>query len=223
MPSAKEYMYDRTSQGTMNAITQEPHIRVVEAPITYVSRSSKINRRWVSPGLDINTGTYETHLVSIRDGRPIQERFKLHEHGFQLISHTSAVADFSDRQQIDAVYPKEAERVLLQLTGASRFAPMSWMMRGSDAVPGGPIQQPASEAHVDISHDRALSRAHSMYEKAFPGGPGFSRFIALSYWRCLSPPPQDWPLALCDFESSRDTALAEAATRGGRTRRGRLG
>jgi hypothetical protein len=74
-------------------------------------------------------------------------------------------------------------------------------MRGSDAVPGGSIQQPAADAHVDFSHDRARASAQAVYEKAFPRGAGFRRFIAMSYWRCLSPPPQDWPLALCESAS----------------------
>jgi len=176
-------------------------VRTVEAHINYVSRDSKINRRWVSPGLDINTGTYETHKVVIRDARSAQQPFTMDRHGFTLISHTSAVADFNDKQQVDALYRKEAERVILDLTGADRFAPMGWIIRGSDAVPGGPIQQPAGEAHVDISHDRAQPRAQAMYEKSFPEGRGFRRFIAMSYWRCLSPPPQDWPLALCESTS----------------------
>src|SRR5690606_22008505 len=31
-----------------------------------------------------------------------------------------------------------------------------------------------------------------------------ARFVLLSIWRCFSPPPQDWPLALCDFQSCKD-------------------
>jgi len=43
-----------------------------------------------------------------------------------------------------------------------------------------------------------------MYRRDHPDGPGYKRFIALSFWRAFSPPPQDWPLALCDGASIAD-------------------
>ena len=43
--------------------------------------------------------------------------------------------------------------------------------------------------------------ARKIYEESFPGGKGYSRFIATSLWRAFSDPPQDWPLALCDARS----------------------
>lgn len=185
----------------MSARSDEAPVRIIEAEINYVCRDSKINRRWVSPGFDINTGTYEAHTVGIRDGRPLKDGFRLDEHGFALVPHRSAVRDFDDKAQVDAVYPAEAQRVLLALTGADHFAPLGWIIRGSDAIAGGPIQPPGAEAHVDLSPDRAPARAKAVYEKAFPGGRGFSRCLATSYWRCLSAPPQDWPLAVCESTS----------------------
>lgn len=43
--------------------------------------------------------------------------------------------------------------------------------------------------------------AARIYEARMPDGPGYDRFISFSLWRPLSPAPQDWPLALCDFRS----------------------
>src|SRR5262249_45646287 len=56
-------------------------------------------------------------------------------------------------------------------------------------------------AHVDYLPDVADRIAKATYEKNFPNGPGYKRFIAGSFWRCFSAPPQDWPLALCDGRS----------------------
>ena len=63
---------------------------------------------------------------------------------------------------------------------------------------------PAARAHIDYETRTAHQIAQRRYRKAKPDGPGYDRFILFSLWRCFSLPPQDWPLALCDFESSRD-------------------
>ncbi len=41
------------------------------------------------------------------------------------------------------------------------------------------------------------------YDRAFPGGKGYSRYIYGSYWRAFSDAPQDVPLAVCDARSVR--------------------
>ena len=46
--------------------------------------------------------------------------------------------------------------------------------------------------------------AERVYAEQFPAGPGYRRAVATSVWRVFSPPPQDWPLALCDFRSVGD-------------------
>ena len=174
----------------------------VEAKLTYLAPGSKINRRFTSPGRDINTGIYETHSVLIHDGRPIANHFTLNEHGFTLLPHKSKVSDFDDKAQINSVYLKEMEQVLLAATGADSFSPFGVpTIRSSAAKPGGTVQEPGADVHVDLSPDRVNQRAETVYQNAFPTGPGFKRFIATSFWRCLSPGPQDWPLALCECGS----------------------
>jgi hypothetical protein len=190
----------------------EPKVRTVEAAINYVAHGSFVNRRFVAPGVERNTGRYETHRVSIRDGREIKDHFRLHVHGFVLAGHHSAVTNFFDKDQVDQVYPGEVVEAVKALTGATRVAPMGWMIRTSGDLSRhqqqtagythrGGVQPPAGEAHVDFTPERAESMARALYEKTFPGGKGYSRFIASSLWRTFSEPPQDCPLALCDARS----------------------
>jgi hypothetical protein len=197
---------------TIRVAGAEPEARTVEAAITYVSRGSAINRRFVAPGIEHNTGRYETHQVKIRDARGIEDRFDLNVHGFVLAKHRSAVTDFFDKEQVDRIYPGEVVAAVKALTGATRVAPMGWMVRTSGDLSKhqrqtfgythqGGVQPPAGEAHVDFTPDRAEPTARAIYEKTFPGGKGFSRFIASSLWRAFSAPPQDCPLALCDARS----------------------
>jgi len=183
--------------------------RSVEVEISYLAPGSHINRRFVAPGVEVNTGNYEKHRVTIRDGRSLRDQFDLDTHGFILAEHKSAITDFFDSEQVDANYPQEVTEVVKQLTGADRIALRGWMVRTSGdlskrrrKVVGykhqGGVQPPASDAHVDYMPDRAELMADSIYKESFADEKPYSRFIASSLWRTFSPPPQDWPLALCD-------------------------
>ncbi len=73
------------------------------------------------------------------------------------------------------------------------------------------VQPPAPEAHVDYMPERAEAMAESIYKESFPDAELYSRFIAWSLWRVLSPPPQEWPLGLCDGKSvGRDEGTPNA-------------
>lgn len=192
----------------------ENSARCVEAEIAYVAPGSFINRRFVAPGVEHNTGRYEAHRVKVRDGRPLASHFTLDTHGFVLCDHRSAVRDFFDRSAVDAVYPGEVAEAVRKLTGATRVATLGWMARTSGDLSrfarpasgythSGGVQPPAGEAHVDTAPDRADRMARATYERVFPGGKGYSRYIFSSFWRAFSDPPQDVPLAVCDARSVR--------------------
>jgi hypothetical protein len=192
--------------------TTDPPVRTVEAAINYVAPGSFINRRFVAPGVEHNTGRYEAHRVAIRDGRSLKSRFSLDVHGFVLAERPTAVRNFFDKDEVDRTYPDEVTASVVALTGATRVAPLGWMIRTSGDVSRhqkqtvgythrGGVQPPAGEAHVDFTPARAEPLARAIYEKTFPEGKGFSRFIASSLWRAFSEPPQDCPLAVCDARS----------------------
>ena len=184
----------------------------MEAPVNYLTGPSPVNRRFVAAGVEINTGSYAPQRVRIRDARPFQVGDWLHSHGFVLERRPSGIHDYFDKERVDAVYPGEALEIVRQMTGATRVVPLGWMIRTSGDLSKyqrqkggythqGGVQPPAAEAHVDFAPDRAHNLARMLYQKTAPGGPGFRRFIATSLWRAFSPPPQDWPLAVCDGSS----------------------
>lgn len=193
----------------------EDGVRTVEAEINYLLPGPDINRRFVSAGVEVNTGSYGPFKVAIRDGRAIRRHFTLDTHGFVLADHVSAVEDFYDRDRVDAVYPGEVAACIAGLTGASFVAPMGWMIRNSGDISkyqkhdgpyvhAGGVQPPAGEAHIDTEPSRADRQARAIYQRVRPDGPGYKRFIYSSFWRTFSPPPQDCPLAVCDSRSVGD-------------------
>jgi hypothetical protein len=196
----------------MSTASDEDNARSVQAAISYVTRDSLINRRFVAPGAECNTGKYRSHSVQIRDARPIKDHFSLDVHGFVLAPRSSSVKDFFNKEEVDKTYLLEVEEAIKALTGATRVVSRGWMVRTSGdmsryqrQVVGythqGGVQPPASEAHVDFTPGMAERMAKQVYRDAFPGGKGYTRFIATSLWRAFSEPPQDWPLALCDARS----------------------
>lgn len=193
----------------------ENSARATRATITFLADGSCVNRRFVGPGFEVNTGEYVAREVTVRDARAIRGHFTLDSHGFVLLDHRSAVADFFDSAQVDALYADEVVAAIRAHTGADCVAPLGWMIRTS-GDPGryarqtvnyahqGGVQPPAGEAHVDSSPDRADALARSLYARQFPGQMPYRRFLYTSFWRAFSPGPQDYPLALCDGRTVGD-------------------
>jgi len=183
----------------------------VETEITYLEQGPFVNRRFVAPGKEVNTGTYRPYPVRVNDARPIADQFTLDRNGFVLAESPSKVIDFLDKDEVEHKYPEEARAAVQTITGADRVALRGWMVRTSAGIAPvekpagyqhyGGIQPPAGEAHVDFLPETAEAMAKATYKEEFPDAAPYSRFIISSLWRCFSPPPQDWPLALCDGRS----------------------
>jgi hypothetical protein len=193
----------------MATITDPADVRVVEGELSYLAPESTVLRRFTAPGASVNTGIYRSYPMPIHDGRPLRDRFTLDRNGFAIIDHGSAVRDFTDPEEVDRVYVPEVVEFLKSFTGADRVATMRWMLRRS-ASPGEHASQPqAAIVHNDYSVIGAREAAEAAYKSRFPDGPGFKRALITSLWRVFSPPPQDWPLAICDYTSVRpDEGLA---------------
>ena len=104
---------------------QEPDAPGIAADITYLAPGSYINRRFVAPAREVNTGEYRSYPVTIRDARSIPSAFTRTSHGFELHRHHSAVRDFLDKEEVTAVYRDEVAAAVKLFTGATRVATMS--------------------------------------------------------------------------------------------------
>jgi hypothetical protein len=191
----------------------EETVRSVKAEINYLLPGTPINRRFVSAGVEVNTGKYAPFDVIVRDGRAIRRHLTLDTHGFTLLDAPTAIGDFYDKDEMDRAYPGEAAAHIQAQTGASFVVPMGWMIRNSGDIAkyqpkgdgpyvhAGGVQPPAGEAHIDTEPSRADRHALAVYKKHRPDGPGYKRFLYSSFWRTFSPGPQNCPLALCDHRT----------------------
>jgi hypothetical protein len=174
----------------------------VEADIAYLAPDSRINRFFWAPEGRLATGTTQAVRVTVRNARSAPAPFTLDAHGFALVDAPTALGDILDRDAVKAIYEPEVLAIARTLTGADFVLPMGWEVRSSAGR--AEMLPPAARPHVDYDTPTANRIAATRYRKARPDGPGYARFILFSLWRCFSPPPQDWPLALCEFDSARD-------------------
>jgi hypothetical protein len=183
-----------------DAVRQDAAGDTVEAILNYVAPDLRSSRRFTFPGDEVNTGRFLPHRVPIHNARTAPERPTLDSHGFELFGHKSAIRNFHDRVEIDAVYPQEVMDAAQALTGADLILPLGYVLRNASETGNGQNQPPASDVHVDMSPETAPKGARALIEQAAPGK-SYRRFLATSFWRPHSEPPQDWPVALCDHRT----------------------
>jgi hypothetical protein len=175
----------------------------IDTQIQYLIPTSRINRRFWAPGEEYNTGVYAPYDVHIRDARAADSPFTLDDHGFALGRYPTDVTDWQANYGPDTPYAAQVCEIAKQMSGADLVIPMGGQLRTS-GVTSATVQPPAGEAHVDFTDKTAKMVAERMYRMRHPDGAGYGRFICFSLWRALSPPPQSWPLALCEGGSVRD-------------------
>jgi hypothetical protein len=180
----------------------QPAPAEVAAKIDYLLPTSRINRRFWAPGEEYNTGEYAPYDVTIRNAR-VAGPFTLDDHGFTIARYPTQITDWEANYGPDSAYAAQVCEIVAEMCGADLVIPMGGMVRTS-GLTSATMQPPAAEAHVDFTAGSARRLAEMIYRSRRPEGAGYDRFICFSLWRCLSPAPQDMPLALCEGHSVRD-------------------
>jgi hypothetical protein len=181
-----------------------PH---VFAGLHYLSRMTERPRNYTfdpPPGVHRSNIVSETHRVPIHDLRPIEAELSLDRQGFELLGHRSAVRDFYDDAEVRGVYYPEAERLIAEVTGASRVFIFDHTVRrrvaGADDRAVGQPRQPASRVHVDHTAKSGPQRVRDLLgdeaEDLLKG-----RVQVINLWRPIRGPLRDAPLAVCDTRS----------------------
>ena len=96
----------------------------VEAELNYLAPMTERPRYYAyepQPGEPHSNLEPEPHRVRIHTLRPIADELGLDVQGFALRQQKSAVQDFWDDDEVRRVYYPEAERFLMDVTGASRI------------------------------------------------------------------------------------------------------
>jgi hypothetical protein len=182
---------------------------LVRADVNYVRNppaSSAMVLEFVTEAEEHSTMcTLPGQEVLITNARPLTTQ--LDREGFVLITHVSEVVDFDriqEDQGVDQVYIDEMTGLLAQLTGASRV----FMLGGgkkrfgehaTDKLAPLTNAKPARYPHADNTDESATGLVELIAQLVGDLDlKKVSRYALYNMWRCVSPPPQDIPLAVCD-------------------------
>jgi hypothetical protein len=179
----------------------------VDATLNYLAPMAERPRNYTfdpPPGVPWSNTEHEAHLVTIHDVRPVASQVSLDREGFAVLQQQSAVHDFWDEDEIRRTYYPEAERVIAEMTGASRVFIFDHTLRrrvkGTEDRAKGAPRQPATRVHVDHTANSGPQRVRDFFgedaERLLRG-----RVQVINLWRPIRGPLRDAPLAMCDVES----------------------
>ena len=192
----------------MNAnVTRISDLADIEAQLNYLAPMAERPRSYTfdpPPGVPRSNSMHEAHTVAIHDARPLASEISLDREGFAVLHQQSAVRDFWDEDEVRRVYYPEVQRVLAEVTGASKVFIFDHTLRrrvkGAVDWSREAPRQPATRVHVDHTADSGPQRVRDFFgdeAEALLRG----RVQVINLWRPIRGPLRDAPLAVCDVES----------------------
>ena len=188
------------------AIERLPRVR---AGLNFILPSTEKPRSYEydpPAGMPRTTASYEERAVAIHNMRSVAAEFSLEREGVRLVTAPSEVSDFYDEAQIRNLYYPEAERLVADLTGASRVVIFDHTIRrriegATDRTTGVP-RQPVPRVHVDYTVKSGPQRVRDLLAEEADQLLRY-RFSVVNVWRPIRGPLQDSPLAVSDASSVR--------------------
>ncbi len=149
--------------------------------------------------------TLPGRAVRIANARSLQP--ELDREGFVLVPHASSIDDFDliqDDPEVDQRYIDEMTDLLARVTGASQAFMLGRGKRrygegATDKLSPLSNAKPARYPHADntdVSATGLVEMVDAFVESIDLRH--YSRYALYNMWRAVSPPPQDFPLAVCD-------------------------
>ena len=183
----------------------------IKAPIGYLVNTGKLPVFYQSNVAGERTnfeGEREFHSMTVRNARLLSHDFTLDHEGFAFVAHETAVTDFQDDDQLVSIYNAEAEALVCAHMGASRALVFDHTRRSSSQAlrEAHNARDPANAAHTDYTDWSARKRvedvmgdeAETLLSK---------RFAIVNVWRSRAGAIEEWPLALCSWDSVDDVHL----------------
>ena len=189
-------------------------VRSIRAAVNYAADSSERGLYEIFDD-DRSRLPLRTETIEIRDARTAPEAPTLEREGFVLLDAPSSLSGFADPDTVESVHLPELAETIKAAYGADHV----WMQPGHVIRVTDPSERTerrtpdaARFLHLDYSADSA----RRFLEHAIGYDPEIAarhpRIFAVNTWRCLTPPPQDVPLAVCDKRTSSldDLVVADA-------------
>lgn len=161
------------------------------------------------PGRPLRSGTYQSQVVTIANGR-LQPEAELDVEGFAFVNAPTAIGDFYAEGALPAAYYPEVERVVAKATGASLVVAFDHNIRNGGAKRPAGIREPVARVHNDFTLKSAPERARRVMGDEAADRLLHRRYAFINLWRPIRGPLVDQPLAVCDARSiAHDDLIAQ--------------
>jgi hypothetical protein len=187
----------------------------VQASLTYlVDTGVKPATYLYLPGADPKRtiGDYRPYDVTVHDARPIVNRFRLEQEGFELHRLDTKVTDFFDADQRRKIYDPEIEQLVLKVSGAQRVVVFDQTIRvqSDETRAEKGVREPVPMVHNDYTDKSAAQRVRDMLPADEAEDLLSRRFAIIQVWRPLRWNVQKLPLAICDAQSMTSAEIFES-------------
>lgn len=107
-----------------------------------------------------STGTPDKRPVRIRDARPLAAQLDLDTQGFMLTRHLSTMKNWLDKEELARVYYPEMERLVCEVSGATRAVLFDHTIRHGDQATREEklLREPVFYVHNDYTENSAPRR-----------------------------------------------------------------
>lgn len=193
MPTSKEPNSPPPVEALVNYIRNPPAAE--EAKLEFVTEAEEQSTMQTTPG----------RPVSIQNARG--RATSLEREGFELVDHTSSVVDFDAIEadpEVDGHYGAEMSELLAAVTGAAHVVMLGggkkrFGERAVDKLASLSNAKPARYPHADNTDESAAALADlfAVFDPNLDLA-AYPRYAMFNLWRCVTAPPQDVPLAVCD-------------------------
>jgi hypothetical protein len=178
----------------------------VDAQLTYLAPGDgPVEVRVYPPasGLATVRPASAQHVVSIRDARPIADRLRLDEHGFELHSRRTAFAEFYDEATVRERYYPEVQSVVRAIMGALAVVVFDHNVRSAARAARGEsgVRTPVDQVHNDYTEQSGPKRKREILDAAGRSDLADRHVAFVNLWRPIVGPVLDNPLTVCDARS----------------------
>ena len=150
-----------------------------------------------------NLPTYESKEVTIRDGRPLRDTFKLDTHGFAFVDHPTKVQNFTEEAQRKDIYDAEIADLIKKHSGASEVLVFDHTLRIGDEATRTAVnaRAPVRGVHNDYTENSAPKRLRDVLGAEEAEKRMQKRFAIIQVWRPIRGNVYADPLAISDGRS----------------------
>src|SRR5688572_21459368 len=190
----------------MTLTARKPATDTIRASFNYVVPTGKPAVRYIDwPEMEHNAvpPEYRQHEMTVRDGRPLRDTFRLDVHGFEFVNHHTRVREFTDEAERKRVYDPEVQALIKKHSGASDVVVFDHTIRVSDedlqkAVNARPT---VKGVHNDYTEASAPLRLREIVGDAEAERRFKKRWAIIQVWRPIRGTVMIDPLGICDGRS----------------------